>query len=253
MAPAAGAVGAAVVDCWRRGGAAEAEGWRVWRAARDVGGGGQLLGWEGAKDDVVKVWDGGRRMVELVRAVAEDLVRVWLRGGGTLEVDEGRPEDVVGRELVGEGPENEIGRARGPFRVVTGGREAPALPALARDVVVLFWAPGRRKEPDRPRPKTPETGLLRVSDAPLSPLLFTAVEPARVSREVVDAVDEGPLRGSLLGDTLRVLLSLSRLESASFLWPRSPPAGCRTERDRDNDDDMAMRSAVVALLVFVSW
>lgn len=170
-----------------------------------------MVGCEGGSEDVVEACVGGRRVVELVSVVAEDLVRAWLRGGGAFEVEEGRPEDVVGRELVGDGPENELGRARGLFRVVTGGREP-----LDDEGAVLFWTPGCRKEPDRPRPKTPETGLLRDSDAPLSSSFLAAVDPARVSREAVDAVGEGPLRGSLLGDTVPALPWLSALALASF-------------------------------------
>lgn len=55
-----------------RGAAAEVEGWRAWRVRVEEAGG-RMLGWE---EDVVEVWDGGRRMVELVSTVAEDLVRV---------------------------------------------------------------------------------------------------------------------------------------------------------------------------------
>jgi hypothetical protein len=138
-------------------------------------------------------------------------------------VEEGRPED-------------EVGRARGLFRVVMGGREV-----VVEELVVLL-AVGCRTEAERPRPKTPETGRLRDVGAPLlSSVFLTAVEAVRVVREeAVDAV------GSRLGDTVRALLWLSGLEHPSFFWPSSPPAGFRSDRDRDNNDDMPTRSTVVA-------
>jgi len=126
------------------------------------------------------------------------------------------------------------------FRVVMGGREV-----VAEEVTVLPLATGWRTEADRPRPKTPEMGLLRDTGALLSSLLLTAVEAARVRWDVLDAVDEGPLRGSLLGDMVRPLLWLSETESVFVfvLWLNSLAAGFRRDRDRDNVDDMsAMRS-----------
>ncbi len=145
---------------------------------------------------------------------------------------------MVGRELVGDGPEAEVGRAGGLFLAVMGGRET-----VVEELVVVFWT-GWRTEADLPSPKTPEMGLLRGLGAPLSSILLPAIEAARV-RRVVDEVDEvgdGPLRGSLLGERLRALLRLS--ESVSFFCLNSPPAGFRRDRDRVSNEDMAMRSYV---------
>lgn len=49
---------------------------------------------------VVEVWDGGRRVVVLLRAVTEDLVRVCeMVDAGGCRVVVGRPEEVVGRAV----------------------------------------------------------------------------------------------------------------------------------------------------------
>lgn len=175
--------------------------------------------------------------MEPVSVVAEDLVRAWPRGAGAAaEVEEGRPEDELGRELVGAGPVTEFARAWGLFLVVMGGREVVVVEAL----VVVLWA-GWRTEADLPSPKPPEMGLLRDVGTPLSSLLLTAIEAARVRREVdeVDVVDERPLRGSLLGETLRALLWSSVLGCASLFCLNSPPVGFRRDRDRDSNEDMA--------------
>jgi hypothetical protein len=216
----------------------EVDGWRAWRG-REVGGG-RVKGWE----DTVELWDGGRRMVEVVRVVAEDLVRLWPRAGAAVEVEEGRPEDVVGRELVGETPEEEVGRvAGGLLREVMGGREV-----VVEDAVVLPLAAGCRTEADRPRPKAPDNGRFRDVGAPLSSPLVTAVEGARVMRDAGGAPDEAPLRGSLLGDVVRPLLWLSVLDGVACFGASSPPGGFRRDRDRDKIDDMPAARSSAGLL-----
>jgi hypothetical protein len=199
---------------------------RAWR--REGAGGGREGGFSRATAGevevvLVDVWEGGRRIVEVVRVVAEDLVRAWPRGGGAaaaVEVVVGRrPDELVGREIGGDGPEEEVGRAAGGlFLVVMGGRDAVVVVAVVDDDAL--WAGGCRTEADLPRPKTPEMGLLLtvvVVSAPLSSFLLAAIDAALVVRDV--EVEVVPLTGNLLGDTLRALFWASWLESASFFCP----------------------------------
>jgi hypothetical protein len=180
---------------------------------------------------------GGCSMVAPVRAVAVDLVRAWPAPAGRLDV-EGTPEDVVGREGNGDGSEVDAGRGAGLLREVIGGRDtADELAAT------LLLAGAWRTEADRPKPNTPDIGLLRavaVADA-TSPFL-AAVDAARAraadgTEDVADPPNM-PLTGSLLGETF---CRVGRLESVLLFGPESPVAGLRKDFERAMDD-IARRS-----------
>jgi hypothetical protein len=192
----------------------------------------------GAVTVLEDVCDGGRRVVAPVSVVADDLVRAWPAPAGRLVVDdEGTPDDVVGRDSVGAGPEAEVGLGAGRLRVVIGGRDV-VVAAVDEPVAALLLCTGCRTEADRPRPNSPEIGLLLPVVVPLLPSpLLTATEAARVRGpdETEDVLGGGimPLTGNLLGETFR---GLSWLGSDFFFSPGSVVVGLRRDRDRASDD-----------------
>lgn len=184
------------------------------------------------------VCDGGRRVVAPVSVVADDFVRAWpAPAGRPVADDEGTPDEVVGRDSVGDGPETEVGLGAGRLRVVIGGRDV-VVAAVDELVAALLLCAGWRTEADRPRPNIPEVGLLLPVIVPLLPSpLLVATEAARVRGpdETEDVLDAGnmPLTGNLLGETFR---GLSWLDSDFFFSPGSVVAGLRRDRDRASDD-----------------
>lgn len=183
---------------------------------------------------VDEVCAGGRSVVAPVRVVAVDLARAWPAPAGRLGV-EGTPEDEVGREGSEDGPEAEVGRGAGLLREVIGGRDTTEelVAALLFDV-----DGGWRTEADRPRPNTPDIGLVlaaAVLDATV-PFLST-VDAARVrapdGTEDVAGPPNMPLTGSLLGDTFR---RVSRPEFVLLLGPELLVAGLRKDCERAIDD-----------------
>lgn len=200
---------------------------------------------------------GGRKVVELVRAVAWDFARVCvLVGGGcglgvvvVVVVVEGPglearlDASLVGAEDMDLGLVSLLDMERGRAGLVGAGCAVVSFCVVAglRAVVAVLL--------DRSRPKMAECGLLLVPEAAV-----VEVEGIPVRAVVVVAVleAEAPNLGSLLGELSRVsvveaLLVASRSRAGAVGRPPPPPPGftpgCRSERDRpragaEDDDDM---------------
>lgn len=203
---------------------------------------------------------GGRKVVELVRAVAWDFARVCvLVGGGcglgvvvVVVVVEGPglearlDASLVGAEDMDLGLVSLLDMERGRAGLVGAGCSVVSFCVVAglRVVVVAVVL-------DRSRPKMAECGLLLVPEAAVVEVEGIAVR-AVVAVAVLEA--EAPNLGSLLGELSRVsvveaLLVASRSRAGAVGRPPPPPPppvfspGCRSERDRpragaEDDDDM---------------
>lgn len=201
---------------------------------------------------------GGRKVVELVRAVAWDFARVCvLVGGGcglgvVVVVVEGPglearlDASLVGAEDMDLGLVSLLDMERGRAGLVGAGFAVVSFCVVAglRVVVVAVLL-------DRSRPKMAECGLLLVPEAAVVEVEGIAVR-AVVAVAVLEA--EVPNLGSLLGELSRVsavgaLLVVSRSRAGAVGRPPPPPPppgfspGCRSERDQpragaEDDDDM---------------
>jgi hypothetical protein len=207
-----------------------------------------------------EVWDGGRSVVALDKAVTEDFARAWPPGllgpvvapDATRAREVGTPEDVVGRTAEGAlvSAPDAAGRVEMDDWRVEGARVRRRLGGGDAPGPGLSFSRWRVEADVVMRVKTPDNGrlLLAVLLAVPVPALVVALLVVRVAAGAVvevcacPACPACPLTGSLLlgdGDTLRLLSPLAPAVSVLVL-------GLRRERVRDNnalvgmEDDMTM-------------